>query len=105
VAPGKVRCELTVEEEHSNSDGTLHTGFSATMVDVISTMAIETATYGRPGGSIDLNVTCLEAARVGEHLVIDSECLKVGKSLATAVVDVRNQNGTLIWQGRQTKHL
>ena len=47
----------------------------------------------------------LEAAKAGDHLVIDSECLKVGRILASAMVDIKNQNGLLICQGRQTKHL
>lgn len=48
----------------------------------------------------------MKAARLGDTLVIDAECLKLGKTLAFAAVDIRNKSdGTLIAQGRQTKHI
>nr|KAF6290103.1 acyl-CoA thioesterase 13 [Myotis myotis] len=40
AAPGKVTCELRVQEEHTNKLGTLHGGLTATLVDSISTMAL-----------------------------------------------------------------
>ncbi|XP_061912555.1 acyl-coenzyme A thioesterase 13-like isoform X2 [Entelurus aequoreus] len=40
ATPGKVVCELRVEEEHTNRLGTIHGGLTATLGDVISTLAI-----------------------------------------------------------------
>lgn len=57
AAPGKVVCELRVEEEHTNRGGTLHGGLTATLVDVISTMAIMNSERGAPGVSVDMNIT------------------------------------------------
>ena len=59
VATGKCTFEMTVEEEHLNSVGTLHSGLSATLVDLASTLAISTIAGlgGRIGGTVDLNVT------------------------------------------------
>ena len=54
---GKCICELSVEEDHLNQGGILHGGMTATMVDTVSTMAIMTTGDGRPGVSVDLNVT------------------------------------------------
>lgn len=53
---GKCQAEFKVEPEHQNLGGTLHGGFSATLVDCISTYAL--MTHGRqvPGVSVDLHV-------------------------------------------------
>ena len=55
--PGKVVAELTVEEEHQNASGTLHGGFIATLIDSMTTLALLSGENGRPGVSVDLNVS------------------------------------------------
>lgn len=57
ASPGKVVCEMRVEEEHTNRFGTLHGGMTATLVDVISTAAIMYSDRGLPGVSVDMNIT------------------------------------------------
>jgi len=57
ATPGKVVCEMKVEEEHTNRGGTLHGGLTATLVDVISTTAIMYTERGAPGVSVDMNIT------------------------------------------------
>ena len=54
--PGKLTCEVTVDESHMNRGGGLHGGFTSTLVDVVSTVAIMTAEKP-PGVSVDMNVT------------------------------------------------
>ena len=54
--PGKCTCELTVDESHLNRGGTMHGGFTATLVDNTSTLAIMTADKP-PGVSVDMNIT------------------------------------------------
>ena len=56
AAPGKCSCEVKLEEFHLNRGGTLHGGFTATLVDSISTVAIMCAEKP-PGVSVDMNVT------------------------------------------------
>lgn len=102
---GACTCELKVTEEHLNKGGTLHGGFTATLVDSVSTVAIMIADKP-PGASVDLSVTYLNPARAGDTLVVTAECLKLGRTIAFATVDVRNKkDGLLVAQGRQTKHL
>ncbi len=55
--PGKVVAELKVEEEHQNAGGTLHGGLTATLIDTMTTMVLLGMENGRPGVSIDLNVS------------------------------------------------
>ena len=48
----------------------------------------------------------LKAAKAGDVVEIRSECLKYGRSLAFATVDILNKNdGSLIAVGRHTKHV
>ena len=55
ASPGKVLCELRLEEQHMNTGATLHGGLTATLVDSISTLAIMTADKP-PGVSVNLSV-------------------------------------------------
>lgn len=48
---------MTVEESHLNVNGTLHGGFTATLVDSISTLAIISADDSKPGVSVDMNIS------------------------------------------------
>ncbi|XP_033856858.3 acyl-coenzyme A thioesterase 13 [Acipenser ruthenus] len=106
ASPGKVVCELKVEEEHTNRGGTLHGGLTATLVDVISTTALLYTERGAPGVSVDMNITYMNAAKIGEDVLITAQVLKQGKTLAFTTVDVTSKaTGKLIAQGRHTKHL
>ncbi|XP_029588718.1 acyl-coenzyme A thioesterase 13 [Salmo trutta] len=106
ASPGKVVCEFKVEEEHTNRGGTLHGGLTATLVDVISTTAIMYTERGAPGVSVDMNITYMNAAKMGEDVLITATVLKQGRTLAFATVDLTSKaSGKLIAQGRHTKHL
>ncbi|XP_077405121.1 acyl-coenzyme A thioesterase 13 [Vanacampus margaritifer] len=106
AAPGKVVCEMKVAEEHTNGFGTLHGGLTATLVDVISTLAIMYSDRGSPGVSVDMNITYVNAAKMGEDVLITAQVLKEGRTLAFSTVDLTSKaTGKLIAQGRHTKHL
>ncbi|XP_067857543.1 acyl-coenzyme A thioesterase 13 isoform X1 [Heptranchias perlo] len=104
--PGKIVCEMNVEEEHVNRAGTLHGGLTATLIDVVSTAALLTTERALPGVSIDMNVTYMNAAKLGEDIIITAQVLKEGKTLAFTTVDLTSKvTGKLLAQGRHTKHL
>ncbi|XP_042724755.1 acyl-coenzyme A thioesterase 13 [Lagopus leucura] len=106
ASPGKVVCELKVEEEHTNKHGTLHGGLTATLVDVISTVALMYTERGVPGVSVDINITYTSAAKIGEEVLITAQILKQGRNLAFASVDLTSKaTGKLIAQGRHTKYM
>ncbi|CAH2284491.1 Hypothetical predicted protein [Pelobates cultripes] len=106
ASPGKVVCEMKVEEEHTNRGGTLHGGLTATLVDVISTAALVHTERAAPGVSVDMNITYMNAAKIGDSILITAQVLKQGRSLAFATVDLTNKvTGKMIAQGRHTKHL
>ncbi|XP_053800344.1 acyl-coenzyme A thioesterase 13 [Vidua chalybeata] len=106
ATPGKVVCEMKVEEEHTNRGGTLHGGLTATLVDVVSTAALLYTERAAPGVSVDMNITYTSAAKIGEDILITAQILKQGKTLAFATVDLTNKaTGKLIAQGRHTKFI
>ncbi|XP_012890696.1 PREDICTED: acyl-coenzyme A thioesterase 13 [Dipodomys ordii] len=106
AAPEKLVCEMKVEEQHANKLGTLHGGLTATLIDSISTMALMCTERGAPGVSVDMNITYMSPAKIGEEVVITAHILKQGRTLAFASVDLTNKaTGKLIAQGRHTKHL
>ncbi|XP_066974648.1 acyl-coenzyme A thioesterase 13-like [Macrobrachium rosenbergii] len=103
---GKCVAEMAVEEEHQNRGGTLHGGLTATLVDVISTMALMTTERAVPGVSVDLNVSYISAAKEGETIVINADTLKVGRTLAFLTVDITTkESGKLIAKGSHTKFI
>lgn len=106
AAPGKLICEMKVEEQHANKMGTLHGGMIATLVDVISSLALLCTERGISGVSVDMNITYMSPAKVGEDILITAHVLKEGRSLSFASVDLMNKaTGKLIAQGRHTKHM
>ena len=54
---GRCLAEMTVDEEHTNKNGRLHGGLTATLVDTVSTAALMTTGEGKPGVSVDMNIT------------------------------------------------
>ncbi|PIO38991.1 hypothetical protein AB205_0007520, partial [Aquarana catesbeiana] len=106
ASPGKLVCEMKVDEDHTNRGGTLHGGLTATLVDMVSTVALLNTDRGAPGVSVDMNITYMNAAKIGESILITAQVLKQGKTLAFATVDLVNKDtGKIIAQGRHTKHL
>ncbi|KAG5860705.1 hypothetical protein JTB14_005541 [Gonioctena quinquepunctata] len=104
---GSCIAEMKVDEEHLNPMGTLHGGFSALLVDVISSWAVLShKNCEHPNVSVDLNLTFLKGAKKDEEIVIDASTLKVGKTLAFLEVSIKNkESGELLVKGSHTKFI
>ncbi|XP_006034487.2 acyl-coenzyme A thioesterase 13-like isoform X2 [Alligator sinensis] len=104
--PGKVVCEMKVEEQHTNRAGTLHGGLAATLVDVVSTVALMNTERGEPGVSVDMNITYISAPKMGEEILITSQVMKQGRRIAFTTTDLtKKATGKIVAQGRHTKYL
>ncbi|CAL1538013.1 unnamed protein product [Lymnaea stagnalis] len=87
-----------------NATGSLHGGVIASLVDAVSTYALTTTGSGRPGSSIDLNVSYMRPVKLDDVIVISASTLSCGSRLAVSSVDILNkETGKLIAQGRHTK--
>ena len=107
VEPGRVVCTLAVTPPLCNSYATLHGGATATLVDVVGTLAILSVDAARPGVSVDMSQTFLSPARVGASLHVEGRCLRAGKRLAFTEVTLRlgGADGAIVATGRHTKAL
>ncbi|GMT02401.1 hypothetical protein PENTCL1PPCAC_24575, partial [Pristionchus entomophagus] len=101
---GKVSVEFEVDERMTNHFGTLHGGCSATMVDVITTGALAASPRGVPGVSVDLHMTYLAAAKLGDTVQLDAEVIRAGRSMAfTRASLYRKPDMALLATGLHTK--
>ena len=106
IGAGTVECVVPVTSALANSYGTLHGGATSTLVDVVGTMALLTQDPLRAGVSVELNVSFLAAAKLGEEVVIEGRVLRSGKKLGFTQVDLRRKSDrTLLATGRHTKAL
>ncbi|KAH9492251.1 Acyl-coenzyme A thioesterase 13 [Bulinus truncatus] len=101
---GQCCCELQVTSRMLNAAGTLHGGVTASLVDAVSTYALTTTGSGKPGSSVDLNISFLKPVRPDDIIEISATTLSCGSRIAFSSVDIRNKaTGQLVAQGRHTK--
>ncbi|KZV22815.1 acyl-coenzyme A thioesterase 13 [Dorcoceras hygrometricum] len=106
VERGRVLCSFVVPPRLLNTGNSLHGGATATLVDIVGSAAIFTMGAPTTGVSVEINVSYLDGAFVGEEIEIESKVLHVGKAIAVVSVDLRNKKtGKVIAQGRHTKYL
>lgn len=108
ASQGHVIFRLPLSTEHMNSGGSLHGGVGATMVDWAGGMAIAAWDgRGKTGVSVDINVTYLKGAKVGEVLEIEGKAERVGGNVAFTSVGlykvVDGRRGEAVVLGRHTK--
>ncbi|KAK2080531.1 hypothetical protein QBZ16_000384 [Prototheca wickerhamii] len=87
---GTLTCYLDVTEELQNRYGTLHGGCIATLVDIIGTAA-QLTKYDRSGVSTNISVNYYRPAKGYRTVKIVGEVIKVGRSLHTIEVSVRDK--------------
>lgn len=79
---GSLLAELEVATEHLNFFGGLHGGCTATLVDLVSTLAFNTHQSGSTGTTVDMTISYLNSAKLGDVIEIRAETIKVGNNLA-----------------------
>ncbi|PFH63192.1 hypothetical protein XA68_16631 [Ophiocordyceps unilateralis] len=84
VTRGATTTRLRLTERHVNSKGGLHGAVSATIVDLTTGLAIA-SWDGREttGASVNMHLSYLSTARVGDLLRIETTAERIGGSLAT----------------------
>ncbi|XP_018024827.1 acyl-coenzyme A thioesterase 13 isoform X2 [Hyalella azteca] len=103
---GYVQASLKVESEHCNVRGHLHGGMAASLVDMLSTMALMTYDTSKPGVSVDISLSFLAAAKQGSEVIISAESLKQGKNLAFLTANITDATtGKLLITGKHTKYI
>ncbi|XP_020290806.1 acyl-coenzyme A thioesterase 13-like [Pseudomyrmex gracilis] len=102
---GKCKAQFTVLKEHTNPAGSLHGGFTSTVIDCISSYALMTArSDAQPGLSVDLHVTFLNSAIPGETVTVDARTIRHGKTMNFLAVELTKNNGKdVVARGQHTK--
>lgn len=88
-AAGIVRMAFTVRPEFCNPMGNMQGGFFAAMLDDAAATAI-IARSGRRIGvpTLEFKVSFLGPARLGDRVIAEGRCLKLGRSIAFAEADL-----------------
>ncbi|CAL1147083.1 unnamed protein product [Cladocopium goreaui] len=103
VEDGHVECKVLVTEAMQNSYGTMHGGCTATIVDVLGTMALLTKDSQRPGVSVEMSQSFLAPAKGGEVVFATGVVTKYGRALGFTEVRLTDVHGKLLATGRHTK--
>jgi acyl-coenzyme A thioesterase 13 len=102
---GRAEMECPVTPPTQNVNGFLHGGVLALLVDEAGTVALASEDReSRPGVTTDLNVSYLTPGRP-PRVVARARALKVGRTLGYVQVDIFNDDGRLVAQGRMTKFM
>ncbi|TAQ89375.1 hypothetical protein B7494_g2301 [Chlorociboria aeruginascens] len=85
---GTVTSRLLLQNNHVNSKGTLHGAVTAALVDWSGGLAIASHGMEKTGASIDIHISYISTARVGETLEIEAATNKVGRSIAFTTIRI-----------------
>lgn len=103
---GRCKAEFTVSEEHTNIGGFLHGGYTATVIDCVSTYALMCDQKNKPGVSVDMHITYMKTAFPGELVTVDARTIKAGRNLAFLAVELTKNDGKeVIARGQHTKYV
>ena len=106
ATPGSVKARLQVTPCITNRLDTLHGGAMATIVDVVTTLALATISPDRLGVSININTTYIRPVPVGDYAIIDASVTRVGKSVANLEACIKiERNNAVACKGTHLKSL
>lgn len=100
---------LVLGPNHVNSRGTIHGAVSASLVDWAGGLAIASHGMEKSGASIDIHVSYIGTANIGDTLEIEAVADKVGRSVAFTTVRiwkvVDGKAGSMVATASHTKYL
>lgn len=106
---GSITARLTLGGNHVNSRGTIHGAVSAALVDWSGGLAISSHGLEKSGASIDIHVTYIGTAQVGETIEIEALANKVGRSMAFTTIRicklVDGKPGPMVATASHTKYI
>ncbi|CAN4115854.1 unnamed protein product [Withania somnifera] len=106
VEPGRILCSFHVAPRLVNAGNFLHGGATSALVDILGSAVIHTVGAPLTGVSVEINVSYLDAAFLGEEIEVEAKVLRVGKRIAAVTVELRKKKtGKIVAQGRHTKYL
>jgi acyl-coenzyme A thioesterase 13 len=109
ASKGYFKAHLILGTRHVNSQKTTHGSVTATLVDWAGGLAIATHGMEKTGTSVDIHVTYVSTAQVGDTIEIEGTANKVGRSMAFTSVKitklVNGEPGLIIATASHTKYI
>jgi acyl-coenzyme A thioesterase 13 len=106
---GTATARLTLAKNHVNSRGSIHGAVTATIVDWSGGLAISTHGLEKTGASVDIHVTFIGTAQVGESIEIEATANKVGRNMAFTTIRiyklVDGNPGPMVATASHTKYI
>ncbi len=102
IDDGHAVMEVTVDDRHRNYLGGVHGGLIATLIDTVCFFPKPLLPSGQAATTVDLNVSFLRSAALGDQLSARAELLHLGRRTASLAVRVTDQRERLIAHGTAT---
>eukprot|EP01132_Coremiostelium_polycephalum_P003639 gene3639-4531_t len=104
IEPNKAVYSMIVPKHLCNILNTLHGGAIASIIDIVSSVAIMTSIPElKPSVTVEMSIQYGTGAKLGEKVTIESTCYKIGKNLAYSDTSLKNSKGDTIAKGSHTK--
>jgi acyl-CoA thioesterase len=94
--------QVVIDDRHRNYLGGVHGGVVAALVDTVSFFPKPLLPSGQAATTVDLNVSYVRPAAVGDCLSARAELLHMGRRTASLAVRVADQQGRLVAHGTTT---
>ena len=84
----------------------MHGGFSAHLVDSLTTLAqLTVGDDPKPGVSVDMHITYMKPAKIGEEIFIEATSIRCGRTLAFLECEIKNKDNVILVKGAHTKFI
>uniref|UniRef100_A0A8R1Y419 4HBT domain-containing protein n=1 Tax=Onchocerca volvulus TaxID=6282 RepID=A0A8R1Y419_ONCVO len=101
---GHVEIELELADEHMSPYDTIHGGFTATLINIVSGAAVLASGKPTVGRSVDLSISYQSLAKSGETIIAESIVQKTTRNLAFVNTRIyRKTDNMTIATGQDTK--
>lgn len=105
---GRVVMSIKLDERHMNPGGMLHGGIVTALMDeatghvIVTVRGLEVMAEA-PHVTVDMNVSFLSSARVGDELECEARTVRVGRTIVFAEAEVRRRGrGDVVAKGHFT---
>ncbi|KAK8717197.1 hypothetical protein V6N13_044474 [Hibiscus sabdariffa] len=106
IETNRILCSFKVTPRLLNDGNYLHSGATATLVDLVTSAAVYAAGGSFTGTSVEISIAFMDVAYADEEIEIEAQALHVGKAVAVLSIEFRKKStGKIIAQGRHTKYL
>jgi|TARA_R110002095_G_scaffold75555_2_gene64475 uncharacterized protein (TIGR00369 family) len=103
VEEGFVRFLVKADERHLNPMGGIHGGFSATVMDTITGVAVHSVMEaGKSYSTINLNVKMIRPIPIDQELIAEGTLINRSRRLAVSEGKIMDENGKVYASGSAT---